>query len=209
VQIAKKYKKGCFFLAIIPICGIIYPWQTAMTAPLGSGAGDREMIPAFHGLSAYRRTRMPMEFLRRAQTIEGLHESPICVADRPVGQIGLIVWGQIEAAFSGDCWSWLENGARVSYADPDLLQPGAAEWARLAARAAGYSEAWMSHPTPLRVWVAQRASRRTKRIAEVLARYIARKYPVEDSVLVVDRSTSIMSIYSHVFSDFSEELEAA
>jgi len=75
--------------------------------PQGEGA----LITSFHGLRAYRGSSTPLGILRAAKT--ALSGVEICTADRPIGPIGLAVFGHASAVFERDVWSEVNHGQRV------------------------------------------------------------------------------------------------
>ena len=67
----------------------------------------------FHGLAAFRGTRLPLDQLRAAARL--LTGIEIAAATRPIGPIGVMVQGSITAAYSNDVWSEINNtGARYA-----------------------------------------------------------------------------------------------
>lgn len=72
------------------------------------------MIEMFHGLAAYtaRGGLDPVALAVRAKAAIGGAE--VCTSDRPIGKIGLVVWGELTALHCQDVWSRLDsNGNRV------------------------------------------------------------------------------------------------
>lgn len=142
------------------------------------------MITAFHGIGAYFGQRNPVAL--RNQLRACLAGVEICVADRPIGTFGAVLFGESTALFEGDCWSGVDqNGQR--YAAPDLqhllistgdtdqhyFEKTALEVAEsMASKSWGkkhYCEGWML-PVALRaLWVKDHASTATKKAARILA----------------------------------------
>jgi len=69
---------------------------------------------AFHGLSAYSGIKTPLAIAQAAIKIQReLFKEEVCVADRPIGPVGLCLAGPISCAFDRDIWSIVdENGKR-------------------------------------------------------------------------------------------------
>lgn len=91
---------------------------------------------AYHGVSAYARTA---DYLTRRTRVDALLSGvEICVADRPIGPIGVTVAGDISKAFSEDVWSSLNKwGDRVAsdsahYVAESVSSPSRLGWAAFA-----------------------------------------------------------------------------
>lgn len=135
---------------------------------------------AFHGLAAFRGTTKPIGLLKAVRGCVGVE---LCVADRPIGPIGVCLSGHITAAFWGDCWSSIEeNGRRDSQQRPCLENPTEREYYALCQEYRedqgqcgnnhAYCEAWMIPDGIDYVWVKPWANRLTRRVAEKLAKFL-------------------------------------
>ena len=62
---------------------------------------------AYHGLVAYSSQKAAVGLWRAAKTAERLAE--VCVADRPIGPIGIALQGEMTALFESDCWSVVDD----------------------------------------------------------------------------------------------------
>jgi len=161
------------------------------------------LCTAYHGLSAYSGIKEPLAIVRAAQTIQAdLENSEVCVADRPIGPIGVVLSGPIRKAFPEDVWSKTSSDGQRS-TEWDAGWMGTVEnpsddawhafcqdhlvdrfdWDENSQR--HYCEAWMSHPHIVGIWVKGWADERTHKVARVLAkRYSA-------SLMTVDGTTRI------------------
>jgi hypothetical protein len=83
-------------------------------------------ISMFHGLMAYT-DRRAIDPITLACKAKGTIGAEICTADKPIGQIGLLVAGQLTALFERDVRSKVRNGQRVVVdhwaCDPDTGAP--------------------------------------------------------------------------------------
>ena len=135
------------------------------------------MISAFHGLAAYRGQRNPLAV---AQKLRACADAPqVCVADRPIGPIGAIFFGECQRLFDRDCWSELrDDGTREAtgwYWEQELLGD-IEQWefekfcVEHIESPRSYCEAWMS-PTTLRaIWVKSWTQAPLVKCARILAR---------------------------------------
>lgn len=148
---------------------------------------------AFHGLAAFRGTANPRELLKALRRCVGVE---LCVADRPIGPIGVCLSGPITAAFWGDCWSEIdEDGRRKSEHDPVLRGPTEREYYALCKEYRdeeaqygndhAYCEAWMIPDGIDYIWIKPWANDLTRKVAARMAR-IAGTY-----VLTVDGTDRI------------------
>ena len=71
----------------------------------------------FHGLSAFRGTRNPIQQVQAADACIG---KEICTADRPIGPIGIMVTGTVSQCYSRDVWSYLDGDGK-RHADPEIM----------------------------------------------------------------------------------------
>lgn len=70
------------------------------------------MLPiAFHGLAAYS-GKGRENVLNGLSTIFSSKDIEVCVADRPIGEIGVLMQGSIRAAFSSDVWSEVSDSGK-------------------------------------------------------------------------------------------------
>jgi len=159
---------------------------------------------AFHGLSAYSGIKRPLEILRAAEKIQhDLKEEDLCVADRPIGPLGVILAGTIRLAFDCDVWSYVtESGRRELDGQPEfyLDDPDDDQWANFCigtlidrnkkspALSRHYCEGWMNHPYVVGVWVKDWADEKAQKVARVLAR----RFSV--NVHVVEGTTRVWEI---------------
>lgn len=76
------------------------------------------MIEAYHGLKAYRGGKDVFSLLRKGFALEKI-KGEVCIADKPIGTMGVKLYGELTQLFSKDCWSALdEAGSRVeSYSE--------------------------------------------------------------------------------------------
>lgn len=70
------------------------------------------MVEMFHGLAAYtdRRGLDPVTLAVKAKA--AISGAEICTADRPIGKIGLVVWGELTALHAQDVWSRKDSKGR-------------------------------------------------------------------------------------------------
>jgi hypothetical protein len=140
---------------------------------------------SFHGLEAYSGKRQGVHaLLAKARALHGLaDQAEICTADRPIGQIGVVVDAVHTFAFDCDVWSETlgrKAGQRTygrrrpefEMSDENGLTNDQLRLVGEAAAARGqkYAEYWASSPEVRCVWVADTASQRTQKRARVLAR---------------------------------------
>ena len=147
------------------------------------------MITAFHGLRAYRGAKTGFAAVQAAARVQAMGEGQeLCAADRPIGPVGLTVYGPARQVFECDVWSYIEAGGRRECRDhmPVGEYPTDDEWRALAfsvyqAKAASadepdwngslrYSEAWVAEPTVIGVWVKAWAPHDLQIAARVIAR---------------------------------------
>lgn len=139
------------------------------------------MMPiAYHGLAAYSASRhSPLRMYRNglaAQQISGTAD--LCIADRPIGPMGLIVSGQLSSVYDRDVWSEQNcDGSRIATRQccwSGLLNVSThAEWASWSIAHAGtarYCEGWMRDPIIHGVWVKPHATRSQLAAADSLCR---------------------------------------
>lgn len=173
---------------------------------------------AYHGIAAFRGGRGWRELLAKGLAAASLDSgAEICVADRAIGPIGLVVGGAISAVYDSDCWSELDHeGRRVSNHTPMLR---AERWSRVAgmmvpspishdqwitaahgvyARNIGpfgyvggrsYCEAFMDVRHVHAVWVKEYADVATRKVARVLARKLG------VSVRVIESAQRVWDLY--------------
>ena len=138
-----------------------------------------DMPIAYHGLAAYRGGKSGYSVFKKGQSLESL-TGTICVADRPIGKIGVMVQGEIRFLFSGDCWSTAEerdNDAFDYYHDGfRTIGCNSAEFMdclqdlRNSSTFGDYAEGWMRDPTIIGIWIAQDANEAQRKAARVIAR---------------------------------------
>ena len=76
---------------------------------------------AYHGISAFGINRKA-DLMKLQENTMNAVGNEICVADRPIGPIGILVEGEIRAAFSEDVWSIRDKktGKRIVSGDGPL-----------------------------------------------------------------------------------------
>lgn len=136
-------------------------------------------ITTFHGIGAYCGIRSPLQVRAALDTLmEGVE---ICTADRPIGQIGVVVSGDCVGHFKRDVRSSVaDDGKRHAevWYDDELPTPRSqAEYTANCqraleedGRAKHYTEAWISAYGVCAVWVKPWASPAVIRLAHLLAK---------------------------------------
>src|SRR5690554_2946400 len=118
------------------------------------------MKTAFHGIGAYSGQRNPLA-LRNALSVCINTDAQICVADRPIGAMGAVFFGEIAVVFEQDVWSYVENGKRYAddYIDAEFIanpknQEGFENFCREHKKnERSYCEAWMQVDALRAIWV--------------------------------------------------------
>ena len=141
----------------------------------------------FHGIQAYSgRDAGVHELLARAEEVV---DKEVCGADRPIGPIGVLVYGKTSFLADRDVWSYVEDGRRYSHdgsVDGSIGEQGgdkgqldAATCERFCKEAerqgwsgyyGEYCEAFTTPQEVTGIWVKAYAKRKTQKIARVLAR---------------------------------------
>jgi len=169
----------------------------------------------FHGLSAFNGTRNPLQQLQAVQKcMEGIE---ICAADRPIGEIGIMVRGEIIDAYPFDVWSTVKGGKRVAEFGYDrssinidnvnLSDPVEVEkWIKNSRDDyfhGKYCEVFMKPRDITHIWLKPYASKKAKKVANILS--LKYSVPVVD-VKTYTRPWEIVGhYYSHIV-DRSEKL---
>ena len=171
---------------------------------------QNNQIVLFHGVKAYTgRSDLVYESIRKVECLIdiGLGGGEICVADKPIGSVGVLVAGNLSHLFTSDVWSETDsNGKRqtkggVDYCLKDLLAglpltqarvnilcDEVAKLAREKCSSHGdYAEGWMTPTGITGVWVNKYASKKDKKLARVLSRRL------NVQLFVVDGKTSVSS----------------
>ena len=131
---------------------------------------------AYHGIAAYSGAngRAVPAYLHgiAAAGCDG----EICVSDRPIGPIGLIVEGPIIVAFDDDVWSTVRDDGTRRQDDrrwwSGIEAPTHAQWVQftLEKRRGQYCEGFMRAPEVRGVWSKPAASKLERAAADALAR---------------------------------------
>jgi hypothetical protein len=140
------------------------------------------MISAFHGIGAYKGQKNPVALSRQLTTALNI-DGEICVADRPIGAFGVVFGGEMNALFSGDCWSKInDNGMRESEASADIenldnqiefetfCKNRLYELREYRNSDRIYSEGWMVTQALRAVWVKDWADERTIKASMIIAK---------------------------------------
>jgi hypothetical protein len=69
------------------------------------------MVEMFHGLTAF--ASKTADAVNLAYSARGCLGVEVCVADRPIGRVGLVLHGTLTALHAQDVWSRVRNGRRV------------------------------------------------------------------------------------------------
>ena len=139
----------------------------------------RDMPVAYHGLAAFRGGKSGFSVVKKAVALETT-AGTICVADRPVGKVGVMVQGDVRFLFNSDCWSTASERDNdeydTSYTGYRTIGSNNAEFletlaiARNGFGAGKYVEGWMRDPTIVGVWIDSTAPADQKKAARVIAR---------------------------------------
>lgn len=134
---------------------------------------------AYHGLAAYSGSRhSPLRIYRNGLNVQQLGgRADLCVADRPIGPVGLIVSGHLSAVYDKDVWSVVEHdgirrttakywGGRLNVSTHSEW----IDWSDAHATSARYCEGWMRDPVIHGVWVKPHATRAQLAAADSLCR---------------------------------------
>ena len=171
---------------------------------------DGFSVVLFHGIKAYTgRSDLGYESIRKAEGLTeiGLGGGEICVADKPIGSVGVLVAGSLSHLFTSDVWSEVDSngkrqtnggvdyclknllaGLELTQARVNILCDQVAKLAREKCRSHGdYAEGWMTPTGITGVWVNKYASKKDKKLARVLARRL------NVQMFVVDGKTSVSS----------------
>ena len=167
-------------------------------------------IVMFHGIKAYSgRSDLAYESIRKVDSLTGLSGGEICVADKPIGSLGVLVSGTLSFLFISDVWSVVgkdgkrqANGSGTEINMTDILYglpltqarvnvfcEQIAKTARESYNCFGdYAEGWMTPTDITGIWVSRQSSKKDKKLARVLARRLKLQ------LFVVDRKTSVNSL---------------
>ena len=138
-----------------------------------------DMPIAYHWLAAFRGGKSGFSAVKKAMALETT-DGTICVADRPIGKVGVMVQGDVRFLFNADCWStaaerdddefdYKYTGYQTAGRDnEDFLD--LIEIARNDFGAGNYVEGWMRDPTIVGVWIDPTAPEYQKKAARVVAR---------------------------------------
>ena len=139
----------------------------------------RDMPVAYHGLAAFRGGKSGFSVVKKAVALETT-AGTICVADRPIGKVGVMVQGDVRFLFNADCWSTAaerdSDEYDASYTGYRTIGSNNAEFletlaiARNGFGAGKYVEGWMRDPTIVGVWIDSTAPAYQKKAARVIAR---------------------------------------
>lgn len=143
----------------------------------------------FHGLDAYRGTRKPLQQLQAAET--ALHSHLAC-ATRPIGPIGIMVYGEVTDVFDRDVWSEVDMyGGRYptawgfDYASKGIIADSAELelWMKDQLNdkhTKHYCEAFVKPKEITHVWIKPWVGDSNRKVAKILARrYGAKLVTVE------------------------------
>jgi hypothetical protein len=134
-------------------------------------------ITMFHGLSAFKSTKAagPVEIGRRARVCRDGAE--VCGSDKAIGKIGLILSGHCTGLYQQDCWSAIKDGIRVP---GDVVRrwivPASQKEAEIFCKESlqeyesDYTESFIIGAAVSGIWVKSDADKKTRQIAEILAR---------------------------------------
>lgn len=147
-----------------------------------------DMPVAYHGLAAFRGGKSGFKVARKGLLINEI-EGSICIADKPIGKIGVMVQGEVSFLFASDCWSAAEerDNGDFDYRYLGYKTEGCnnnefletLDILRKSEESKEYCEGWMKDPTIVGVWV--HSSINTEQMKA--ARVIARKHGVRVRVL--------------------------
>lgn len=169
-------------------------------------------IVMFHGIKAYNgRSDSVYESIRKVDNLVniGVDGGEICVADIPIGSVGVLVSGTLSHLFISDVWSGIgkdgkrqANGSGTEINLEDILAglpltqarvnifcEQIAKTARKSFHSYGsYAEGWMTPAGITGIWVNKYASKKDKKLARVLARRLKLQ------LFVVDGKTPVSSL---------------
>lgn len=169
-------------------------------------------VVMFHGIKAYNgRSDSVYESIRKVDNLVsiGTGGGEICVADIPIGSLGVLVSGTLSSLFISDVWSEigkdgkrqangpgteinLENilaGLPLTQARVNVFCEQIAQTARKSFHSYGtYSEGWMTPNGITGIWVNKYASKKDKKLARVLARRLKLQ------LFTVDGNTPVSSL---------------
>ena len=138
-----------------------------------------DMPIAYHGLAAFRGGKSGFSVVKKAMALETT-DGTICVADRPIGKVGVMVQGDVRFLFNADCWSTAaeRDDDEFDYKYTGYQTAGCnnedfldlIEIARNDFGAGNYVEGWMRDPTIVGVWIDPTAPEYQKKAARVVAR---------------------------------------
>ena len=152
---------------------------------LSIGKNNMADIQMFHGLTAYSgRSIDPVSLKLKADLAVAYNE--VCVSDKPIGDIGLVLAGQLTVLFAEDCYSRINRNGYRSLSDPDQagsfyhMLTGHGEqsvinsWCKndapeLRSSRRDYAEGWLIANGASCVWVKRKASDRHYFAAKSLA----------------------------------------
>ena len=167
-------------------------------------------VVMFHGIKAYNgRGDLSYESIRKVDNLVniGVNGGEICVADIPIGSLGVLVSGSLSHLFISDVWSDIDSEGKrqanggVDYCMKDLLADLPLTQARVnilcdeVAKIArekhrshcSYAEGWMTPAGITGIWVNKYASNNDKKLARVLAKRL------NVQMFTVDGKTSVSS----------------
>ena len=173
---------------------------------------ETNSVVMFHGIKAYTgRSDLVYESIRKVDSLVeiGLNGGEICVADLPIGSLGVLVAGTLSRLFISDVWSEIgENGKRqangsgteinledvlaglpLTQARVNIFCEQIAKTARKSFHSYGtYSEGWMTPTGITGIWINKYASSKDKKLARALARRL------KVQLFVVEGNTSVSSL---------------
>lgn len=173
---------------------------------------QNNQIVLFHGIKAYNGRGDPVhESIKKVDNLVnvGINGGEICVADIPIGSLGVLVSGTLSHLFISDVWSEIGedgkrqangSGAEISLEDVlaglpltqarvNVFCEQVAKTARESFHSYGsYAEGWMTPTGITGIWVNKYASRKDKKLARVLARRLGLQ------LFIVEGDTSVSSL---------------
>lgn len=139
----------------------------------------RDLPVMYHGLAAFSGGKSGLSVFKKWRALESL-SGTVCVADKPIGKVGVMLQGEIRFIFSGDVWSTLEErenddfpyqyeGFKTAGCDLETVTECLRKL-QASQSYANYAEGWMRDPTIVGIWVSHDASEAHKKAARVIAR---------------------------------------
>jgi hypothetical protein len=129
----------------------------------------------FHGLTAYSKKTGIYGLISKAKNCIG---NEICTSDKPIGNIGVFVSGEIISAYSNDCWSYLNGKKRVTDVnvlpadDLDMLKSeisfyqkkGNYKYSEIFFKPSSIDAIWVKNPNRIELKMAKVLARKLKTI---------------------------------------------